>query len=903
MHPARREIVFRSHQPDGHGSAGIYQFDLSAQPPDIPRPVRVAKVEKTSAIPLIDLPDYLAATRSLAGKPPFDTRDMICHRFVMQMLRTPLPKIEESLRKLNGPALIVGRNPVGLALRRQIEAGRGVAGVVVPLADDADKTLAAVDKIWAAYRPLHLFIVTPFDEDAQTVLKQDAWERRRLRGVMLPFLVCQRWFSHIADNKLVEKASVAAATSMGGDLGLSGRLVSVESGALTGLVKALCIEFGWTTKWAFRTKVVDTAPNEPPDDVAAALLLELRSVAPVVEVGYSRGQRYVAGVLHKSIEPAPQNTPTAGRPWLITGGARGITAAIARELGTRFSVKLHLVGTSPPPKCDPAWRNLTPEGRLALRAQLAKQAIAEKKLPADLWKSVEKAIEIDETLRALEGAGVQAVYHACDVSDRAAMTRLVDAIRRTDGPLEGIVHGAGIEIATRFTKKDPELVSKTIATKVDGAALLMELTRDDAPRFFFGFGSISGKWGSIGQTDYALASDMLAKLIDWYRAQRPDCRAACFHWQPWADIGMAAREETRGGQMLQGLKLLPAAEGVQLFVEELLAGAPDPEVVVTEWDYYKRYCPDMSAAEVAAIFGSDAPSRPSMTDPVRPPIAAPSAPLEKAVPQPPAAPRDSTDIASRQVMRMVEIPLASTKRQTFAFSGPALMVGDNDDSRALAKRLEERGVEVRQVPICGSIEETVAEMQRIFADKAAPHLFLMMGRDPEAAVIDTQEAWQRRRERGVLLPFKICQHWLALLAEAKLVDRASLVAVTSLGGDFGFSRPVVAPEGGALTGLLKGINMEVVRRASSPMKLKLIDAPPDESPDRLAAAVLDELEVEGFDAEVACAPAREKSCAWSSSRSKNCRRRTFLAEGRGSSRVAPAASRRRSPARWPLNWA
>jgi acyl transferase domain-containing protein/NAD(P)-dependent dehydrogenase (short-subunit alcohol dehydrogenase family) len=851
MHPVEREITFRLHHPDGRQSADRFRFEPSAELPDVPRPVRPATPAKSSAPPVIDLPEYLAAIRSVAGKPPFDTRGMVCHRFAMRMLETPLPEIAESLKYLSGPSLIVGRNPVGLALRKQIEALGSVA-VVAPLLDDAEKTLAAVDKIWAAYRPLHLFIVTPFDEDAKTILKQDAWERRRLRGVMLPFLVCQRWFSHITDNKLVEQASVAAATAMGGDFGLSGRFAGVEGGAITGLVKALCIEFGWTTKWAFRTKVVDTPADEPADDVATALLRELRSLAPVVEVGYSAGRRFVIGVLHRPVRSAPQNTPTAGRPWIVTGGARGISAAIAGALGTRFGVKLHLVGTSHP-NCDPAWRNLNAEGRQELRAQVSRQAIAEKKLPAELWKQVEKAIEIDDTLRSLEAAGVHAVYHACDVSDRAGMARILEEIRRTDGTVEGIVHGAGVEIASRFTKKDAQLVSRTIAAKVDGAALLMELTRDDAPRYFFGFGSISGKWGSIGQADYALASDMLAKLIDWYRVQRPVCRAVCFHWQPWADIGMAAREETRGGQMLQGLKLLPAAEGVQLFVEELLAGAPEPEIVVTEWEYYKRYCPDLSDAEVAAIFGSGSVKAPCPTSVAeRPSAQSPAA----AVPVPKAAPRQvggsrSPRIASRQVMRMLEVPREATTHKRFVFAGTALIVGDNGDARALARALEQRGVVTRQVPLRDTIDETLGELQRILAAEQAPHLFLMTGRDPEASRIDTHDTWRQRRERGILLPFKMCQQWLTHIADAQLVDRASLVAVTSLGGDFGFARPIVAPEGGALTGLLKGINMEVIRRPASSMKLKLIDAPADEPPDRLAAALLDELDVDGFDAEVA----------------------------------------------------
>ncbi len=437
------------------------------------------------------------------------------------------------------------------------------------------------------------------------------------------------------------------------------------------------------------------------------------------------------------------------------------------------------------------------------------------------------------------------------MGDRLALARLIDEIRRADGPLEGIVHGAGIEVAARFTNKDPRIVERTIAAKVDGAALLMDLTRHDPLRFFVGFGSISGRWGSIGQTDYCLASDMLAKLIDWYRAERPECRSTCFHWQPWAEIGMAARDETRGGQVLQGLQLLPAAEGVRHLVDELLAGCPEPEVIVTDWQYYKRYYPDIPPEMVAQLFVDDAAdNRPAHL------VAAPAAPAARR-PAPAAQPdtepaSDSPQrVARRQVMRLVEVPRSAAARRSLSFAGPALILGDNDDARALGARLEAAGVVVRQVPICDTVEQTISELQWMFAEQPAPHLFIMTGREPAAAAIDSRQTWIERRQRGVMLPLAVCQKWLSLVADADLFDRASLVAVTSLGGDFGFAQPVAAFEGGALTGLLKGLYMEMVQPHPNSMRLKLIDAPADESPERLAGAILDELEVEGFDVEVA----------------------------------------------------
>ncbi len=48
---------------------------------------------------------------------------------------------------------------------------------------------------------------------------------------------------------------------------------------------------------------------------------------------------------------------------------------------------------------------------------------------------------------------------------------------------------------------------------------------------FIGFGSISGRFGANGHTDYSLANDMLCKQMDWLRNMRPK-------YMPLVSIGM-----------------------------------------------------------------------------------------------------------------------------------------------------------------------------------------------------------------------------------------------------------------------------------------------------------------------------------------------------------------------------
>lgn len=293
----------------------------------------------------------------------------------------------------------------------------------------------------------------------------------------------------------------------------------------------------------------------------------------------------------------PQKDLPPGGVFVVTGGARGVTAVVARELGQRFGAKLHLIGSSPLPAGAENYRGFTAEELKEVKASVMKEALANGEKPIDAWGRFEKALEIDRTLHSLAEAGIQAAYHSCDVSNYDALAGLLNEIRTADGPINGVIHGAGFERASRFEKKQRELVDRTISAKVDGAFALMELTRTDPVQFFAAFGSVSGRFGGVGQTDYCTANETLSKLVDWFRRERPGCHATAIHWHAWDDVGMAVRPESQHIRKLHNIRFMPSQEGVEHLIEELRAGLPEGEIVVTELGYYqKKYLADAPAA-------------------------------------------------------------------------------------------------------------------------------------------------------------------------------------------------------------------------------------------------------------------------------------------------------------------
>ena len=174
-----------------------------------------------------------------------------------------------------------------------------------------------------------------------------------------------------------------------------------------------------------------------------------------------------------------------GRRWVVTGGSRGITAECALELGKRFQLKLHLLGTTPQSPVDPTWRDLSAEALKQLRTDVMRQAKAAGRSMEGEWSRIQKNIEIDRVLRTFAAAGVEATYHACDVGDRDSLAAVLDMVRRTSGPIEGVLHGAGVERSGGYEKKSRENVDATLRSKVDGALNLARLTAQRSARVVY----------------------------------------------------------------------------------------------------------------------------------------------------------------------------------------------------------------------------------------------------------------------------------------------------------------------------------------------------------------------------------------------------------------------------------
>jgi len=658
-------------------------------------------------------PTELAAKgNSINNNPPLGDTDLICTRLGLRLVEMPIPS-EGSGTDLvrNSKVILLGGGKTSQLLTQRLSA-RGAQVAILETSSDAQSVLSQWnDCVSRMGQPDHLFFVQPSTNKVSGSSLVDAshWQE----SVLTPYLVAQQWFSAFPDSTRDRPMLFVSVTSMGGDLGLAGQSDQHYGGAWSGLSKAMFLERSVTVGPDLRTHTIDFDPDCSDESKVELILREIDSKEREAELAYRNGKRHVLRMVHAPLSLSSKEKKPFGKEgcWIVTGGARGVTAEIAKRIGKLHGGTIHLVGSSPLPEVPQEWLSLDPMQTRELRSSIVRKAIEEKKTPADVWNATEKAIEIAKNLRSMSAQGIRIKYHACDISQFDNVSRLVDKIRAQGEPIVGVVHGAGYEKASRFSGKKLPLVIRTLESKVLGAIHLMQATAADPLHSFVAFTSISGRYGAIGQTDYGTANEWLAKVVARYQTKRPEVHAVAMDWHSWDEVGMAARPETKHSKLLATMRFMPVKEGVDHFMKELVHRTFENEVIITDWRYHKMFFAD--------------PVTPLPTDS----SVASLATEQQTVPSQSAT--GHKGMANSEVSFCLERATAdSPSRLSLATLGDVIVVGNHPVGRALCKELADHGVGFRWMPGPPAIESE-EQMPLPFAKSGHTTLFFLSELDAD----------------------------------------------------------------------------------------------------------------------------------------------------------------------------
>ncbi|MFE6975980.1 type I polyketide synthase [Streptomyces sp. NPDC057682] len=182
----------------------------------------------------------------------------------------------------------------------------------------------------------------------------------------------------------------------------------------------------------------------------------------------------------------------------------------------------------------------------------------------------------------LTEAGVRVTLAACDVSDRDALTALLDGLDADGVRVDGVVHAAGIVDDGLLHTMTRAQLDAIWAAKATAAAHLDTLLADRAPdAFTLYFSSLAGTLGSVGQAGYAAANAYLDALAETRRrAGRPALSVA---WGPWAGDGMAADGDLAERMRHTGLSPMAAPAALAALTHALTGDAPCTVIADADW--------------------------------------------------------------------------------------------------------------------------------------------------------------------------------------------------------------------------------------------------------------------------------------------------------------------------------
>jgi acyl transferase domain-containing protein/enoyl-CoA hydratase/carnithine racemase/NAD(P)-dependent dehydrogenase (short-subunit alcohol dehydrogenase family)/acyl carrier protein len=261
-------------------------------------------------------------------------------------------------------------------------------------------------------------------------------------------------------------------------------------------------------------------------------------------IRYERGVRHVLRWSELPAAPAP--APIAFKEhgvYLVTGGTGGLGVVFAKEILAQLQATVVLTGRSPLTK------------------------------------------ETQDLLDELSGRGRRVGYRQIDLTDVQQVIDAIEGIRDEYGPLDGILHCAGMAADNFIVRKTTAELAQVLAPKVTGTCNLDEATKDVELDFFVLFSSVASVLGNAGQADYAAANAFMdqfaARRNRQVDAKQRHGRTRSINWPLW-QAGRMSIDAAAQKRLKEAAGLLPmqTATGLQAFHRSL--ASPSDQLLVLE---------------------------------------------------------------------------------------------------------------------------------------------------------------------------------------------------------------------------------------------------------------------------------------------------------------------------------
>lgn len=309
---------------------------------------------------------------------------------------------------------------------------------------------------------------------------------------------------------------------------------TLQGARLCGLYRMLGVEYPSIRSRTMDSDLDMTRQRELAAQIAAELGVDDRE--GYADVCYRAGRRYESRLTESSLAQPddPARVRYSGSDVvLITGGSRGIGAALAEDAVSRGARRLVILGRQALPHPS-AWPD--------------------------------SAVSKVRFLQSLLQAGAEVSYFNVGLSDESALRRMLSGVHERLGRVTHVFHCAGIAgQSPAFLSKTTTEFAEVLAPKVAGLVTLHEVLRKEPLRAFVLLSSLSSAVPTLagGQSDYATANGFMDAFAA-HQAARGARYLQSIQWPTWEDVGMAAGLAPSAAYRGAGFATLRKQDGLQL---------------------------------------------------------------------------------------------------------------------------------------------------------------------------------------------------------------------------------------------------------------------------------------------------------------------------------------------------
>jgi acyl transferase domain-containing protein/NAD(P)-dependent dehydrogenase (short-subunit alcohol dehydrogenase family) len=398
-------------------------------------------------------------------------------------------------------------------------------------------SLAMQDRLTIPEQLAGLFLIAPLKFDHQP-----------LRWLQQAFRLLKRVGPSLI--KHVGPSFVVTVTRHGGRFGLDGLSQSAQAyaGGVAALAKTVHRE--WPRVHA---RALDIGKDFTDGFEAALRVLETALLKGPVELGVQRGQlfRLQLQALRSGAQGQrhAESLLKAQDLILVTGGARGVTAASLLPLAERYHHHFVIWGRTPlASPSDDLLAGL--DDPVAIKRELMQRdpQLQHPKALEQAYRLLMQQRELRENIEAIEAASGRVTYEVVDVSKDSDLRPAFQNLKERWGVPAGVIHGAGVIRDKLLIEQRDEEFAEVLETKLRLLPYLEELCLQGC-RWIVLYSSSTARLGRKGQGAYGVANEVLNKFA--HLAPHWGVQALALNWGPWD-----------GGMVHDGLKKIFAAEGV-----------------------------------------------------------------------------------------------------------------------------------------------------------------------------------------------------------------------------------------------------------------------------------------------------------------------------------------------------